>query len=129
MPNYAYRCLNCEHRLVVFQQMADDPLEDCPACATGMLQRSIGALGLPGVKIKNQGEGYQPGLARRPNDPQAWVDSPRALNKLIDKRRRAAEKQGINLRVGKASDLMSQSAPPEPPLKTLEQFIQEERGT
>jgi hypothetical protein len=32
--------------------------------------------------------GYHPGLALRQNDPSAWVDGPRSLQKLVDERKR-----------------------------------------
>ena len=53
------------------------------------MRRVIGARGLPGVKARSV-EGYQPGLARYPDDPRAFVDGSRALMKLRD----AAKREG-----------------------------------
>lgn len=41
-----------------------------------------------GMSVRNDGFDYREDLARFPNDPQACVDGPRALQKLKDQRRR-----------------------------------------
>jgi putative FmdB family regulatory protein len=45
MPTYEYECEGCGDRFSTFQRMADDPLEECPACQ-GPVHRIIsGGLG------------------------------------------------------------------------------------
>ena len=45
MPIYEYKCQACGHVLEAIQKVADDPLKDCPACATGQLRRLVSAAG------------------------------------------------------------------------------------
>ena len=42
MPNYDYKCTECNHLFDVFQKMTDEPLAVCPKCG-GKLKRLIGA--------------------------------------------------------------------------------------
>lgn len=44
MPNYDYRCQECDHLFEVFQKMSDAKLEDCPQenCG-GTVKRLLGA--------------------------------------------------------------------------------------
>ena len=126
MPSYVYRCDQCGVETEVYHSMAHPNPSVCGE--HGAMRIVVGALGIANMKIKNEGAGYQPGLARRPNDPEAWVDGKRALNKLVDKRRRQAEKRGINLRVGKASDVVTDTSLPDVKPVTLSDVIREEGG-
>ena len=43
MPNYDYRCEECEHIFEVFQKMSDPKLEHCPQdCCEGKVKRLLG---------------------------------------------------------------------------------------
>ncbi|PID61259.1 MAG: FmdB family transcriptional regulator [Ignavibacteriae bacterium] len=42
MPNYDYKCLECNFTFEEFQKMTDKPLEVCPKC-NGQLKRLIGS--------------------------------------------------------------------------------------
>ncbi len=41
MPNYDYKCLDCNNTFEIFQKMTDEPLVICPKCG-GNLKRLIG---------------------------------------------------------------------------------------
>jgi putative FmdB family regulatory protein len=41
MPNYDYKCKNCNYTFEIFQSMTADPLDKCPKCG-GKLKRLIG---------------------------------------------------------------------------------------
>ncbi len=43
MPIYEYECQSCGHRLEVIQKMADQPLQDCPACEEAALKKLVSA--------------------------------------------------------------------------------------
>jgi len=44
MPNYDYRCQECDHLFEVFQKMSDTKLEDCPQeNCVGKVKRLLGA--------------------------------------------------------------------------------------
>jgi putative FmdB family regulatory protein len=34
MPTYSYKCTNCDHRFEARQRFSDDPLSECPVCAS-----------------------------------------------------------------------------------------------
>ena len=53
LPIYEYECKDCGHRLEKLQQMTDDPLRHCPACASAGLQRLISA-----VAFRLKGSGW-----------------------------------------------------------------------
>lgn len=53
MPNYDYKCLNCNTRFEIFQSIKDAPLTVCPNC-NGELKRIIGA----GAGIIFNGSGF-----------------------------------------------------------------------
>lgn len=42
MPNYDYKCSNCNYTFEMFQKMTDKPLDTCPKC-NGKVKRLIGA--------------------------------------------------------------------------------------
>ena len=43
MPIYEYECQSCGHRLEAIQKLSDDPLTDCPTCATPALRKLVSA--------------------------------------------------------------------------------------
>jgi putative FmdB family regulatory protein len=53
MPNYDYKCTDCGRVFEVFQNMTDEPLQECSAC-NGRLKRLIGA----GAGIIFKGSGF-----------------------------------------------------------------------
>ena len=55
MPNYDYRCKQCDHVFEVFQSMNDDKLTDCPqADCSGQIKRLLGT----GAGIIFKGSGF-----------------------------------------------------------------------
>ena len=43
MPNYDYRCKECDHLFEIFQKMSDPKLEDCPQDnCSGKVKRLLG---------------------------------------------------------------------------------------
>ena len=52
MPIYEYRCESCGHELDALQKIADDPLQDCPACEDSTLRRLVSA---PSFRLKGDG--------------------------------------------------------------------------
>lgn len=42
MPNYDYKCQDCDYAFELFQKMTDSPIEVCPNCK-GKVKRLIGA--------------------------------------------------------------------------------------
>ncbi len=79
------------------------------------------AKGCPGVKIPHHLKGdcsdYRSDLARFPNDPEAFVDGPRAVKKLWDKRQR----QGWRRKEGGWDEALNKV----PKLKDPEQQVRE----
>lgn len=43
MPTYEYLCKACGHQLEVFQKISDEPLQECPKCHQGTLNKLISA--------------------------------------------------------------------------------------
>lgn len=96
MPAYVYKtreasnCACAWPGYVCVQKFADDPLTECPKCGSAVY-RSIQSVRLNVRKLKrdvHHSHDYREDLARFPNDPEARVDGPRALRKLMDKRKR-----------------------------------------
>ena len=56
MPNYDYRCDQCEETVEIFQSMLDKPLEKCPECGSmaPVFRRLIGT----GAGIVFKGSGF-----------------------------------------------------------------------
>lgn len=46
MPEYKYRCQNCQHIFEIEQRITEKPLKKCPNCSTPALKRVIGAVGI-----------------------------------------------------------------------------------
>lgn len=67
MPNYDYKCEQCEHTLTTFQKITESKLSKCPACLQDSLKRLIG-----GAKatLRFLGSGYYI------NDYKAKTESP-----------------------------------------------------
>lgn len=53
MPTYEYKCLECDERFELFQNMTDDPVTTCPSCK-GRVKRLIGS----GAGIIFKGSGF-----------------------------------------------------------------------
>lgn len=124
---YIYRCSNCESLRFQTHSIKEDPRVECGCCGQDMY-KVIRASSSVGVRIKNGGEGWQSGLARHPRDREAMVDGPRALQKLIDKRKREAEKRGSYLKVLKPSDVIADEPEPEPTYESFKKFLDEDKG-
>lgn len=45
MPQYTYRCNECDHEFTVRQRMVDDPLTECPVCGGGV-RRVVSSVGV-----------------------------------------------------------------------------------
>ena len=43
MPTYEYRCGQCGHRFEEYQTITAKPVEACPACGKGPVERLLGA--------------------------------------------------------------------------------------
>lgn len=41
MPIYEYECQSCNHRFEEWQKISDKPIEYCPKCQTGRVQKLI----------------------------------------------------------------------------------------
>jgi putative FmdB family regulatory protein len=52
VPIYAYRCENCGFAKDVLQKLSDEPLTDCPSCATPNFKKQLSA---PGFQLKGSG--------------------------------------------------------------------------
>lgn len=118
MPHYRYRCRDCGDETHALQSFQDDPIEDCLACP-GTVYRVIQRVQFKRSSRALRGESgsghdYREDLAEYPGDPDAYVDGPRALQKLIDKRKR----QGWQVGERSLSDVAN--AKPPAPMKSEE---------
>lgn len=52
MPIYEYECKACGHRLEAIQKISDQPLQDCPECASAELARLVSA---PSFRLRGGG--------------------------------------------------------------------------
>ncbi len=43
MPIYEYQCTECGHQLEVIQKVSEEPLTECPSCATTGLRKLVSA--------------------------------------------------------------------------------------
>lgn len=96
MPLYVYRAdvpgsaceAGCRDGFEVRQNLSDKALEVCPACHAP-IRRVIQAVATQmRHSMKGTMNDYRDDLARFAGDPEAYVDGPRSLQKLIDKRQR-----------------------------------------
>lgn len=53
MPTYDYQCLDCGSKFELFQNMTEDPIQECPDCR-GKVKRLIGA----GAGLIFKGSGF-----------------------------------------------------------------------
>lgn len=53
MPTYDYKCLECGTQFELFQNMTEDPIQECPDC-NGKVKRLIGA----GAGLIFKGSGF-----------------------------------------------------------------------
>lgn len=91
MPSYSYKCDACENvERNVVHGMFESVVVPCTKCAGGQAMRIL----IQPVKtqirysMRDDCRQYRSDLARFPNDPRAYVDGPRAIQKLIDQTRR-----------------------------------------
>jgi len=118
MPSYVYKskdhpgvkaCPCWWPGYVVKQSMADDPLTECPACFAPVY-RSIQRVKLNVRKLARDvhgGPDYREDHARFKGDPEAWVDGPRSLQKLMDARKRDGWQMSRDLSVYHDTDCAS----------------------
>lgn len=86
MADYAWRCGNCKAVHQEWHQGLRPERRTCPSCSVDLLEPILGT-GRLTTKVRG-GPSYQACLARHVNDPQAYCDGPRDVQKLVDQRRR-----------------------------------------
>jgi len=72
MPTYDYKCLECGYRFDYFQQISEEPLDECPKCG-GRVKRLIGAglspifkgSGFYQTDYKNKGNGKKTSVVNK----------------------------------------------------------------
>ena len=117
MPNYTYRSKDpaCAG-FTAFESISNSPQASCPNCGASVY-RAI-TLASTNFKFRQGMKGdmrdYRDDLARFAGDPEAYVDGPKSVEKLKDKRKR----QGWQL--GKHFEPLSQ-----PKTKTSDQIARE----
>lgn len=85
-PQITVSCMCWAGGVEVYQAFASKPLEQCPECGEEVY-RAITSRRV-GIKVKRSwNHDYREDLARFPRDPEAFVDGPKSLQKLIDKRK------------------------------------------
>lgn len=73
MPNYDYKCTDCDYTFELFQKMTEKPLEVCPKC-NGQVKRLIGTGAGPIFK----GTGfYQTDYKNKSNNKKEPVPTPK----------------------------------------------------
>lgn len=123
MPNYVYRavdrsgatsCPLCRRGFRVTQRISDKALEECEVCISP-IRRVIQSVKFRFRHgMKGDCRDYRDDLARFAGDPEAYVDGPRSLQKLIDKRKR----EGWEIKKGF-------DAPSEPKLRSSQEVVRE----
>lgn len=90
MISRVHRCDPCEFEAEVIGKLSEPPRTNCPICDQGtFLARVRKAPPMRMGKVwRNNGFDYREDLSRFPNDPEALVDGPTALEKLKEKRLR-----------------------------------------
>ena len=68
MPHYDYKCPECGHRFVQFQDMVDEKLRKCPECDKLELVRLIGA----GSGVLFKGDGFPGRDLQRKKQQEQW---------------------------------------------------------
>jgi len=46
MPNYDYKCQNCEEVFEIFQKITEPPLRECPVCGEPLVRLISGGAGI-----------------------------------------------------------------------------------
>ncbi len=103
MTRYRYKarhealsCGNCLRGFDHEQRWASDPLERCPECRSPVYR--VVERGRMRFQFRHGMKGdmrdYREDLARFKGDPEAYVDGPRSVQKLIDKRKREGWQMG-----------------------------------
>lgn len=94
MPRYEMGCDTCGEFWDEIRPMSEsDAPCVCPRCKDP--GRRVWRTP-PGNRVVDV-SGYQPGLALKPGDPSAWVESRHSLDKLIDQRRREGHGPPLDL--------------------------------
>lgn len=90
MPNYEFKCGACETRWTELLRLGGPWPKTCWKCEAPDPQRVITTAAQVRIRHTMKGDmsDYREDLARFPGDPQAFVDGPRALKRLIDQRKR-----------------------------------------
>ena len=52
MPLYEYACESCGHRFELIRKLSDPPLDQCPQCAGGPVQKLLSS---PAIQFKGSG--------------------------------------------------------------------------
>lgn len=97
MPTYRYRprtshhCATCKGVVIDFASIHDPVRALCPDCGNEVyVSIPVPRMNLRRLKRSiHESHDYREDLARFKNDPDCYVDGPRALSKLKDKRKRA----------------------------------------
>jgi putative FmdB family regulatory protein len=81
MPNYEYRCLNCQRRFLTFMAYSEygHKTVQCPHCASEQVQRRIGR-----VRIARSEDSRLDDLAD-PSALEGLEDDPRSLGRMMRK--------------------------------------------
>lgn len=94
MPNYTYTsvgdgCAFCAKSFTIFESLSAEPLRDCPECPA-RVRRVIHNQSQTVIKAKHRAGfvDYREDLARFRGDPQAFVNSPQQVDRLVEKRKR-----------------------------------------
>lgn len=104
MPLYTYRAdapgsaceAGCRDGFEVRQNLSAKALEACPSCGARVRRVIRPSHTIIRHSMRGTMHDYRDDLARFVGDPEAYVDGPRALQRLIDKRKR----QGWEIKKG-----------------------------
>lgn len=66
MPNYEYKCNDCEQHLTKFQNISEDPLTICPVCGGTLVRLLTGGGG-----VIYKGEGFYVNDYKKKESPKA----------------------------------------------------------
>lgn len=122
MPVYVYRSvapgssceIECGVGFSIRQNLSDKPLESCPVCEVKVRRAIQPTAHLIRHSMKGDCRDYRDDLARFAGDPQAYVDGPRSLQKLIDQRKREGWQFNQTF-----------AAPSEPKFRSSEEVVRE----
>lgn len=95
MPFYNYKAKNpdkacnmCKPGYTEHERLTADPQTFCAYCATPVYRAIQPVQHKVRHTLKGDCRDYRDDLAAYPGDPEAQVDGPRAVQKLVDKRKR-----------------------------------------